>query len=410
MYMDMNVESDVLRVWHLVLELSEQLAHNQQIAATLQSQAVALKNDAGSNLKEGYNLRRFNCDITTETFESELERTNAQIVIENQTLHQENKQLGSLLKEYETTMDTVVTKFRNHALAASQHESTLTRHYESLIYARETQALNTDLHSTADVAHSLQRLTHHLRALLRSMAGEDAFPEDDLSPSSFDPHEGFPHDDAGQSLLDGHPFFSEHFQQRHQPSFVDLNELGTLLDELEKHGYGEGPREEWAVEREKEISRLEEENAQLRKMLGIDEESMREKGLDVDPSRMQVGTSQRLLNGSIGGLITRHSTPNPPQRVSPFQRDRESQQSQQPPPSFADQDPDTSGAPLQRAADLPRMAGQAAGAGAGRRTGIFGRGATRPNVPTNLWSNVGQTAGPAPPLAWPGGSGVDLRG
>lgn len=51
-----------------------------------------------------------------EVFESELERMNAQIIIENQTLLHENKQLSLLLKEYETTMETIMAKFRNHAV------------------------------------------------------------------------------------------------------------------------------------------------------------------------------------------------------------------------------------------------------------------------------------------------------
>jgi len=54
--------------------------------------------------------------VVAETFESELERMNAQIIIENQTLLQENKQLSLLLKEYENTMETVMAKFRNHAV------------------------------------------------------------------------------------------------------------------------------------------------------------------------------------------------------------------------------------------------------------------------------------------------------
>lgn len=54
-----------------------------------------------------------------EEFDSELERLNAQIIIENQTLLQENKQLSTLLKEYESTMETIMTKFRNHAVRPS---------------------------------------------------------------------------------------------------------------------------------------------------------------------------------------------------------------------------------------------------------------------------------------------------
>lgn len=46
---------------------------------------------------------------------------NAQIVIENQTLLHENKQLSVLLKEYEVTMETVMAKFRNHAVRLFMH-------------------------------------------------------------------------------------------------------------------------------------------------------------------------------------------------------------------------------------------------------------------------------------------------
>lgn len=42
---------------------------------------------------------------------------NAQIIIENQTLLHENKQLSLLLKEYEGTMETIMAKFRNHAVS-----------------------------------------------------------------------------------------------------------------------------------------------------------------------------------------------------------------------------------------------------------------------------------------------------
>ena len=41
---------------------------------------------------------------------------NAHFIVENQTLLHENKQLSLLLKEYENTMETIMTKFRNHAV------------------------------------------------------------------------------------------------------------------------------------------------------------------------------------------------------------------------------------------------------------------------------------------------------
>lgn len=56
--------------------------------------------------------------LSAEFFDSELERMNAQIIIENQAFLHENKQLSMLLKEYEHTLETVMTKFRNHAVSA----------------------------------------------------------------------------------------------------------------------------------------------------------------------------------------------------------------------------------------------------------------------------------------------------
>jgi hypothetical protein len=58
-------------------------------------------------------------NLNAESFESELERTNAHIIIENQTLLQENKQLSQLLKEYEGTMETIMSKFRNHSVSSA---------------------------------------------------------------------------------------------------------------------------------------------------------------------------------------------------------------------------------------------------------------------------------------------------
>lgn len=47
MFGNVNVErdfdTDMMRVWHMVQELSDQLAHNHKIVGTLKSQATVLK-------------------------------------------------------------------------------------------------------------------------------------------------------------------------------------------------------------------------------------------------------------------------------------------------------------------------------------------------------------------------------
>ncbi|KAG6845165.1 hypothetical protein H0H87_012961 [Tephrocybe sp. NHM501043] len=272
------MDSDMLRLWQLVHELSEQLAANQKLTATLQSQASTLKvqaSDAGS----GFALRRFNTDISNETFESELERMSAQTVIENQTLLHENKQLSLLLKEYEGTMDNIMSKFRNHALAAQRHELTLTRHYETLLHTRESYSHSSDLLSSTEMSHFLHRLSHHLRGLLRSLAGEPPDPKD---PLYNDEHE---HE---------HEIEHEHERNAYPDSPgeevpVPLEELEALLEALNISLEGEDghktERNDWALERESEITRLEAENHLLRKMLGIDPDSMSSKGIVLDPIR-----------------------------------------------------------------------------------------------------------------------------
>jgi peptidoglycan hydrolase CwlO-like protein len=55
----------------------------------------------------------------TDAYESELERMNAAVIAENQSLQYDNKQLGALIKEYEQTLDTLMSTFRNRAVSLS---------------------------------------------------------------------------------------------------------------------------------------------------------------------------------------------------------------------------------------------------------------------------------------------------
>lgn len=59
--------------------------------------------------------------IDVEEFSSELEKFASHLVLENQSLQHENKQLGGLLKEYESTLENVMSKFRG--VAVSNHIS-----------------------------------------------------------------------------------------------------------------------------------------------------------------------------------------------------------------------------------------------------------------------------------------------
>ena len=52
-----------------------------------------------------------------EEYDAELERMNVAMSTENQGLQYDNKQLNSLLKEYEQTLDSVMTTFRKRAVS-----------------------------------------------------------------------------------------------------------------------------------------------------------------------------------------------------------------------------------------------------------------------------------------------------
>ncbi|KIP11728.1 hypothetical protein PHLGIDRAFT_124628 [Phlebiopsis gigantea 11061_1 CR5-6] len=271
-----SVEDDLARATHLLIELSEQNEHNFRMSTNLHSLAGSLKGQA-SDLAVGFTLRRVNTDISKEVFESELERQNAQIIIENHALLQENKQLNGLLKEYEQTMEIIMNKFRSHALAAQQHELTLTKHYEQLLLSRESASMQADLTSNVNVSSSLQRLSENLHALLHSMAGEE--------PNA-----------------DGHP--------------LTVSESQGLLDRLLDS------REDWALEREAEIARLERENDELRRLLGTDAATAAAHGWLADEARERefkyVPIAALPREPSPVGFGSFGLGPPPPPHVSPF--------------------------------------------------------------------------------------------
>ncbi|KAF9075053.1 hypothetical protein BDP27DRAFT_1316405 [Rhodocollybia butyracea] len=388
------METELLRVWHLISELSDQLSHNDKITKTLLGQTNVLKSEA-TECNSGFTLRRVNVDLSKEIFESELERTNAQIIIENQTLKHENKQLSMLLKEYEGTLETIMVKFRNHALAAQQHESTLTRHYEALILARETQDLSSDLVSTANMTHSLQRISRYLRDLLLSMAGE---------PVNSDP----------DSEYEG---------------FVDPAELSTLLDALagpsgassDDEDQKDTPhypelefRADWALEREYEIARLEKENEELRKVLGIDPESIAASGVDVEAEirRMDRGRHPELKQrrreaaghmSTDSGEWDRSFNNNTPVYMWDASK-VPGNPGNQLPPQYTPEVSISGGAPLQRSMELPILRTAAQGA-AGPRG--LGPGPQRLQLqqqqqqPRGTWlSSAGRGGPPSHPSTW----------
>jgi uncharacterized protein involved in exopolysaccharide biosynthesis len=54
---------------------------------------------------------------TTEEYETELERMNVAMTADNQQLQHDNKQLGALLKEFEQTLEQIMSTFRTQAVS-----------------------------------------------------------------------------------------------------------------------------------------------------------------------------------------------------------------------------------------------------------------------------------------------------
>ncbi|ESK89219.1 hypothetical protein Moror_5167 [Moniliophthora roreri MCA 2997] len=214
---------DLSHLWSIITELSEQLNQNRSMSVALYGTAGSVKSQA-LHSQTGFVLRRFNMDKTQEAYETELERMNAAMLQENQALQHDNKQLNTLIKEYEQTLDTLMTQFRNKAQDVQEHELSIIREYESKLLALEEQNATQELATSTAISESLARISRLLRQCLRAQGGEDT------------PEEG----QVTESLYEREPWLSRDATQA-----------------------------EWAMEREIELARLEKENEELRRMLGM---------------------------------------------------------------------------------------------------------------------------------------------
>ncbi|OCF40954.1 hypothetical protein I317_05232 [Kwoniella heveanensis CBS 569] len=294
--------NELSRLWALIGDLSEQLANNRALIIQLKSRSENVKGQA-AHVGTGFPLRRFNLDISNEQFQSELEAFSSHLVSENQQLQHENKQLNALLKEYEQTLETVMGKFRGIAHASQQHDLSLHSYYTSLLQTLQTAHSSAQLHDSTSLSTLLTRLSTLLRSALRSMGGEETDHEirDQLpglinslhdftnaSGSGSGPNQGtIPTRGAPQQQPRptsppsptqsarsakstasnngvGKPFPKAPNRPVHFPGFVPGSSGGYA---------GTEGQADWALEREMEIMRLEEENNALREMLSIAQEN-----------------------------------------------------------------------------------------------------------------------------------------
>ncbi|KAJ7095984.1 hypothetical protein B0H15DRAFT_774547 [Mycena belliarum] len=229
----------ISRLWSLITELSDQLNQNRDVSAGIYQQAGGIKTQA-VHAQTGFVLRRFNLDKPKDLYDAELERMNSSMALENIGLQHDNKQLNALIREYEQTLETLMNTFRTRARDVQQRELALAREYESQLLARQEDSDSHDLGSSTTVYEALGRISHVLRQLLREQNGEP--PEPEVDPAA---------------------------PPAPRPLPVEDREPWTTLAAREPWTAPTVTGADHALEREIELARLEKENEELRRMLGV---------------------------------------------------------------------------------------------------------------------------------------------
>ena len=122
-------ENELVKLNELINNLSQELNKNKLLLKNLKFNSNEIKGDL-LHLTNGISLKRFNADLSQEQFEYECEKVNAQLLIENQNLKLENRNLNNTLKDYESTLEFLMNKFRNLIYLNKLHELNLIKHYE----------------------------------------------------------------------------------------------------------------------------------------------------------------------------------------------------------------------------------------------------------------------------------------
>ncbi|KAI0632048.1 hypothetical protein C8Q77DRAFT_1123547 [Trametes polyzona] len=272
--MDPNAENDaIMRVWALLSEMSEQLSHNRSTSVNIHGLADGVKAEA-IHAQTGFVLRRFNLDKPREVYEAELERMNAAMSAENQTLLNDNRQLSTLIREYEQTLEKAMEKFRVHAHDVQQRELALMRRYESVIIDRETEALKESLAVNNARSESLVRISRLLRTIIRKLSGEDIQAYEAYAQAQARAARSSQSREASSSSVAGPSSTSQAGTPRPSDSQEDdthgeslsIHDIDRLLSE-EEDPEKRLAAAEWSLEREIELARLERENEELRALV-----------------------------------------------------------------------------------------------------------------------------------------------
>ncbi|KZT09328.1 uncharacterized protein LAESUDRAFT_748484 [Laetiporus sulphureus 93-53] len=328
-----NGEQDIARIWNLLLEVSDQLTQNRSVSLSLNNVAGAAKTQA-IHSQTGFVLRRFNLEKPKDVYEAELERMNTAMSAENQTLQNDNRQLNALIREYEQTLETVMSSFRTHAYEVQQRELAVMREYESVIIQRESETLDVALTAGNARSQSLARVGRLLRAVMRKLAGEDIKAYEDITRA-----------EESRGTAQVVPPVSEPSQEpTTAPDAVSPSNAGTtasedqteqepdLLQELDEDDNPELLQRrlvaaEWALDRESELARLERENEELRMLLNdlVVAETAPVEPVPVAPRHAETAVEENNEEGrssptpsTLNPHRTRRQLGGPPGTVGPF--------------------------------------------------------------------------------------------
>jgi len=268
-----NGGEDMSRIWNVLADMSDQLTHNRTVSVSLHSLAGGVKAQA-IHSQTGFVLRRFNLDKPKDVYDAELERMNTAMSAENQTLQNDNRQVNALIREYEQTLENVMTSFRTRAYEVQQHELALIREYENAIIQRETEALDAALTINNARSEHLARVGRLLRAVMRKLGGEDIkasepfLLDDPPNPRHATP----PSSESAKEPSDESQLADANVVEEAKPDSDAKDNYIALERELDDEEDPDNLRKrlaaaEWALDRESELARLERENEELRNLL-----------------------------------------------------------------------------------------------------------------------------------------------
>lgn len=160
--------NQVKELVELIGRLSVELSNNRQLSKSLESQVDQLK-DQVVHTVSGFTLRRYNTDISTEQFEFECEKFNAELIKENQLLQLDNKQLTSLVKEFEQVIHIIMDKFRQESYSTQVHELNLIKHFETIIGENFDNFSKNEINKEIDYNNLFNKLSNLLINSIRSL-------------------------------------------------------------------------------------------------------------------------------------------------------------------------------------------------------------------------------------------------